>query len=216
MTALRARAERGQTMVEFALLSSTVLLLLTVCVLDAGRAIFAYNSVSAAARYGARWASIVGGTCSVPYAVSTSDYCNQFGSYPAGVAQFWNESGNIPLQGAGTACPSYNSAPSDYYSLASFEGLQASTVVGAIAHRFDTSSASSGFGGNALLPGLSPGNVWVCLETSGSTPISPGMRVRVVVAYVFTYVITPSLSTIPPSFSNQTVLMTASSQGEVE
>ena len=55
------RAERGQSLVEFGLILP-VLLFLTVGLMDAGQAIFAYNSVVRAAREGARYGAVYGGS----------------------------------------------------------------------------------------------------------------------------------------------------------
>lgn len=57
MTAMHARRERGQALVEFSL-SVLIFLVLVLAVFDFGRAIFMYNGVSQAAREIARTASV--------------------------------------------------------------------------------------------------------------------------------------------------------------
>lgn len=56
-TQLRGRKSRGQALVEFALLIP-IFLLIVVALFDFGRAVFAYNSVTNAAREGARLAIV--------------------------------------------------------------------------------------------------------------------------------------------------------------
>jgi Flp pilus assembly protein TadG len=57
MTKLRGRRSTGQSMVEFALILP-VLILILIGLFDAGRAIYAYNTVSNSARAGARVAIV--------------------------------------------------------------------------------------------------------------------------------------------------------------
>src|SRR5689334_15385137 len=98
--------ESGQTVVEFSIIAAA-LMILTVGLIDVGRAFYQYNAVAAAARYGARWASVVGGTCS-PYNGNLSannDWCNMLGTSSATPQNpFWTAAGNVPVQASGTAC----------------------------------------------------------------------------------------------------------------
>jgi Flp pilus assembly protein TadG len=70
---MRRHGSRGQTLVEFTITSSLMLLLLF-AIIDFGRALFEYNQLAQAARLGARWAIVntplppndcatTGGTC---------------------------------------------------------------------------------------------------------------------------------------------------------
>src|SRR5947209_4940866 len=94
--------ERGQAMMEtgIALLLLTVL---TAGVIDSSRGFYQYNVVVAAAHYGARWGSVVGGMCANPNGSDVSDWCNQVGH--ASPTPFWAQDGNKPLQGNGVSCP---------------------------------------------------------------------------------------------------------------
>jgi hypothetical protein len=103
-------SEHGQTVVEFALIA-TILLMLTCGLMDSGRAFYQYNNLSAAARYGARWGSVMGGACALTYARSSSDWCDQLGHSSSA---FWNQPGNKPIQGFNVSCPGYSSTPADY------------------------------------------------------------------------------------------------------
>jgi Flp pilus assembly protein TadG len=69
---LRARhGERGQTMVEFALVSS-FLFTMIFGVIDFGEALYAYDQVTDAARVGARWAMVRGDSCQYANCQATS------------------------------------------------------------------------------------------------------------------------------------------------
>lgn len=57
-------SERGNSMVEFAL-AATALIFFVFGILEFGRALFTYHTVSNAARQGARWAMVRGANCSV-------------------------------------------------------------------------------------------------------------------------------------------------------
>jgi TadE-like protein len=193
--------EQGQGMVEFALIG-TIVLMMTVGVSTVALAFYQYNAVSDLARYGARWGGVVGGSCAIANAVSTSDYCNQLGG--AGTAtNFWSQSGNTPLQGYGVACPSFDSNPSAYYTAKDpdndsdddFSGDtesdsgKTSTIVGAVAKHFDTSNTSPGFVGSVLGAGISMNTLKVCIATSWtnspSTIPAPGSSISVTLYYKF-------------------------------
>ena len=71
MSAQRFHAERGQVVVEFSLVVSAALVLLF-GIFDTGRALFAYDAVSNAARVGSRFAMVRGSTCEVAACPATS------------------------------------------------------------------------------------------------------------------------------------------------
>ncbi|MGH2447602.1 MAG: TadE/TadG family type IV pilus assembly protein [Chloroflexota bacterium] len=165
-----AKRQEGQAVVEFALIA-LVLFMVSLGIVIVGQAFYQYNAVSAAARFGARWGAVVGGNCSSPLGTaSTSDFCTQLGS---NVTWFWTQQGNIPLQGNGIACPSYSSAPSDYYTVSNYDGGKSTTIVGAVAHHFDSSGSSSGFMGGAVTPAFDLTQLKVCIQTSGAINSSP-------------------------------------------
>jgi Flp pilus assembly protein TadG len=56
-----ASSERGQDLVEFALILP-LLLVLTLGIIDLGRVVFSYNTIANAAREGARWGIVSHGT----------------------------------------------------------------------------------------------------------------------------------------------------------
>lgn len=185
-------------------------MILTVGLVDAGRAFFQYNGVSAAARYAARWGSVVGGTCSSNNSdQSVTDWCNQLAGQSA---NFWTQYGNKPLEGPAPAtCPSYSSGPTDYYTAADpdndsdvdvggsgdtdSDANKATSIVGAVAQHFDTSDTAPS-GGNAwsfitgaFTPGFDLSKLEVCIELSTTRPVpGPGDTVRVHVYYPFTAV----------------------------
>ena len=74
--AVRPRRSDGQAMVEFALLAF-VLVLLIFALFDVGRAIYAYNALSNAAREGARIAIIDQGPASGGVSLAAQDAANQ-------------------------------------------------------------------------------------------------------------------------------------------
>lgn len=190
--------ERGQAVVEFALIF-LVLMMLTVGLVDAGRAFYQYNELSSAARFGARWAAVVGGVC-ILSGQSTADWCTQQGTASGG---FWSQPGNAPLQGDNVACPSYSSDPSKYYSASDPDNdgdndysasgntdgdavNKSTTVVGSIDQHFDTSNASAGFVQGAF-GGLNLSNLKVCIQTTAQPPNPPaaGDYVTAVLHYHF-------------------------------
>lgn len=211
----RAQGERGQAVVEFAIIG-IALFVITVGLADVGRGFFAYNGVAAAARYGARWGSVVGGTCALDYAQSKSDFCNGFSTLqrPGG---FWAQPGTVPLQGVNIPCPSYSATPGDYYTASSFASSTASTIVGAIVHRYDSSDQNPGFVTGDLTPGFDLSKLEMCIaidETavpSGGTPsVVPrhGDTVSVVVYYPF--------APVSPLIYARQIPLNASAQSEVE
>ena len=60
--------EEGQAVLEFGVVF-IIVATLTLTVLDAGRGFYQYNAMSSAARFGARWAGVIGGTAAAPCAV---------------------------------------------------------------------------------------------------------------------------------------------------
>ena len=188
--------ERGQAAVEFAIIG-LILMMLTVGLVDAGRAFYGYNAIAVAARYAARWGSVVGGTCSGPFrGGSVSDWCNQFGQ---ATTDFWNTPGNYPLQG-NNPCPTsiQNPAPTPnpYYTVSpSYTSSTSTTIVGTVAQRFDTNATSSNLITGALTPGFDLTQMKVCIQlppeayassgSSGNVTVGPGYLVTVYVYYPF-------------------------------
>ena len=182
------REEHGQAVIEVALTLLTFLIL-TGGLLDVGRGFYQYNAVAAAARYGARWGSVEGGTCNTFNEASNSDWCNQL----AGTSSsFWSASGNAPLQAAGTACPTtYQSGSSSYYTASNFLTSSSTTIVGAIAQHYDTSSSSTSTILGLLTPGFDLSKLKICIQlpvnsTTGAWSHSHGDDVTVYVYYPFT------------------------------
>lgn len=178
-----------------------ILLLITILtggVMDVSRGFYQYNAVAAAARYGTRWASIVGGLCSTPVGSDTSDWCNQFNHSSQ---TFWSQPGNTPLQAAGVNCPTdYNSSFTGYYTASNYQATTATTIVGAIAQHFDSSEVSTGFIHGNLMSGLLLSDLKVCIQltwdpTRGWWSTQPGDKVSVWVYYPF-HPVTPLLTTI--------------------
>jgi hypothetical protein len=159
------RGERGQATIGFGITGS-LLLLMTIGLVDAGRAFYQYNAVAALARAGSRWAAVVGGECR--YADSVSDWCNQLGSSTAG---FWSQSGNVPLQTGGAPCPStYDPVgyPGYYYRVADYAGTSATTIVGELAHQFMSDSRTPSFIHGALSAGFVLSSLEVCIQLPDS------------------------------------------------
>lgn len=189
--------ERGQALVEFALIFG-VLMMMTTGLLDVGRAFYEYNALSSASRFAARWASVVGGACVLPGS-NVNDWCTQQGT---ATGNFWTQKGNVPIQGNSVPCPSYQTTPSDYYSASDPDDdndndysvthngdgdtvSNSTTIVGIVAQHFDTSSASTGFV-SGTLGGFDLSKLKVCIQTSN--PLSDqvhGDYVTVVVSYHF-------------------------------
>lgn len=179
--------EAGQSAVEMGIIL-LLMLMMTAGIFDASRGFYQYTDVSAAARYGVRWGSVVGGTCSSPNGASVTDWCNQVGGTSS---SFWSQPGNVPAQSAGTSCPtSYQSGFSGYYKASDYLGGTTTTIVGAIAHHFDTSSQSTNFILGSLTPGFDLGQLLVCIQldydtTRSQWATSSGDKLRVYVYYPF-------------------------------
>jgi len=183
-----------------------VLMMLTVGLVDLGRGFFQYQAVASAARFGARWGSVVGGTCASLNQQSTSDWCNQLNH---STIDFWDQPGNKPIQGTGVACPTYAATPSDYYTVSNYTGTTSTTIVGMIAQKYDTSASSSSFVGAKVTPGLDLSQLYVCVELpSSSARPQPGETIGVAVYYPFTGVTT--------MITRQTLYLNATSQYQVE
>lgn len=212
MKAVVGRGESGQGVVEMALIL-LIVFMFTVGLLDVGRGIYTYNMLASAARYGARWASVVGGTCSPKSAsgASTDDWCNQLSTSSSA---FWSQPGNTPLQSGNTTCPSgIQSGFSGYYKVSDYAGTSSTTIVGAIAHKFDSSSSSRSFLAGAATPGIDLSKLKVCIQLNwnsdtSSWSYSPGDTVTVTLYYSFT----PASSLI----TNGSVTLTASSEYTIE
>ena len=201
----RGASEAGQAVVEFGLVL-VLIVTMTAGLIDAGLGIYNYNVVSSLARYGARWAAVVGGTCAQIGASSTSDFCVQNGTT---TNSFWAQPGNVPIQGPGVSCPSYASTPADYYSVGSYLGANGTTIAGAVAQHFDSSSSSKGFLNGSIAPGFNLAKLKVCiaLSSTNSTPLQ-GDWVTVSVYYPFQ----PALQLL----TKQTFSLSATSTYEVE
>lgn len=214
--------ERGQTVVEFAIICS-ILLLLTVGLIDVGRAFYQYNALSAGARYGARWASVVGGTCQRPVGskLTVSDWCNQINNASG---DFWAQQGNTPLQPTSSACPNdasrtgccpndLSGPASDYYTVSNYLHSYNTTIVGAIAQHFDTNSSSYNANDGGLTPGFDLSKMKVCIQllyntNTSSWDTAAGSVVDVHVYYPFY----PVSSLV----SQSQLLLTASGQYVIE
>jgi hypothetical protein len=189
------RQEQGQTLIEFAIIC-TVLLMLTVGLLGVGQGFYQYNALSAAARFGARWGAVVGGTCE-GVGGSGNDWCTQLGAQSVG---FWDQAGNIPVQSAGTSCPtdatqasSSNSYQASNYTASSYSSGSPTNIAGAIAQRFDSNSTSANSSSGMLTPGFNLSKLWICIQlptiTEGNTTVwdpAPGNPVQVFLYYQFT------------------------------
>ena len=66
----KMHAQRGSSMVEFSI-AVTALLLVIFGIVEFGRALYLYHTVSNAARIGSRWAEVRGSKCTSPI-----DHCN--------------------------------------------------------------------------------------------------------------------------------------------
>jgi TadE-like protein len=234
------RRERGQSTLEMGILIGVAgfpLLLLSAGLFDVSRMFYQYNAVSAAARYGARWASVVGGTCSTQTATqyngsgNLADWCNQQNNanQTAGSVSgdFWSLNGNRPLQSAPTQCPSgIDNSFTGYYHVSDYQGINDTSVIGAIAHRFDTtgSSPSSEIGG--VSPGFDMSQMLACIQpsavcsttaqgacTSYNWEFGPGTILKVYVYYPFKPV-TPLVHDMQNG--NFSVTLVAASQSIVE
>jgi hypothetical protein len=179
----RKNREDGQSVVEVGLILA-VFFLLTAGLIDVGRAIFLYNQLSAVGRFGSRWGSVVGGACALPWAASSSDWCNQIGNQTSG---FWAQNGNKPLEGYGSECPNYSSTSSDWYTASDYATSTTTTIVGAVAQKFDTDNAHTNLFKALFAPGVDLSNLKVCIETTNTTVVpSPGNSITVNVYYPFT------------------------------
>lgn len=218
---MAGRGESGQAMIEMGIYM-TVFCIITIGLVDVGRAFYQYNALANAARYASRWGSVVGGNCSSFEQESSiqgaNDWCYQLQSQLN--APFWQQAGNMPLQPGGTYCPStYGAAGfpiADYYSASDYITSNTSTIVGAVAERFDTNSGSSSMITGPATPGFDLSQLKVCIQlpyNSASTSsfpyvVSPGSRVTVYLYYPFTPVTT--------LLGHGTINLTASSSYEIE
>lgn len=216
----RRDSERGQTVVEFGLICSALFLLIFIIV-DCGRLFFQFTDVSAAARYGARWGSVVGGTCLArPYTLQ-ADWCSNWGTnHPNGTDDFWDIYGNYPLQGT-AACPlGYDPSFTGYYTIGSSISGTSTTILGAVSERFDTNNTTGGVGQSSplivggLTPGFDLGHTYVCIQLNGATyssgtwTVEPGDGI-----VVFVYAPAQATDSLDPVAH---VNLVASAQYEVE
>lgn len=198
------RGEQGQALIEFAIVFF-VLMMLTTGLVDVGRAFYQYNALSSAARFGARWAAVVGGVCDLQGS-NVNDWCTQQGKATGG---FWTQAGNVPIQGNNVACPSYSADPTAYYSASDPDNdadndysaagdtdgndgaINSTTIVGTVDEHFDTSNTSSNFVVGAI-GGFDLSMLKVCIQTTAAPAVAPnvptpgrGDYVRVVLHYHF-------------------------------
>jgi TadE-like protein len=203
-------AESGQALVEFALIL-IIMLTLIIGTVDVGRGFYQYNALASSARYAARWGSVVGGTCNGntdgQIAPSTAnDWCNQnnFSAPPpvsgacvtpdSTMGGFWKYNGNYPLQcggpnGAGNCPATYNPSFAGYYHVSDFVGSNDTSIVGAVASRFDTNS-SGPYNGGTRTATFDPSQLLVCIQLPWDADISHwqgriGDPVRVFVYFTF-------------------------------
>lgn len=196
-----AREESGQAIVEFAIIA-TALFFLTVGLVTVAVGFYQYNALSAAARYGARWAAVVGGTCveqpSDQPNAATGDWCNQYtqAALASGAPSlnFWTAKGSYPVQSAGTSCPSaYSSSAHDFYRVSDYAKSGGTSITGAVAQHFDTSSGSfSKLVVGGYTPAIDLSQLYVCIQPNYATyssgtqwVFSPGQSVKVVLYYTF-------------------------------
>jgi TadE-like protein len=198
----------------------------TAGLLDVGRGMYQNNALASAARFGARWASVVGGTCSSRVGTSTSDWCTQLGQT---TSAFWSQPGNLPSQANNTSCPtdlSSTASPSPYYALSNYyPSTTSTTIVGEIAQRFDSDNTGTNLVKSApsasrsivplnVNPGFDLSKFKVCIQlgwdsTNSVWATKPGDRVTVYVYYPF--------SPVTPLISNlASITLVASSQYEIE
>ena len=108
MRAHGGRPERGQSLVEMALVLP-LLLALTVGLIDAGRAVYAYNAIARAAREGARYGAVYGGSQHPEFRWTESG--NRIGAYSAATAPLVDSFGRTTIVGAVVrALPGLNTA----------------------------------------------------------------------------------------------------------
>jgi hypothetical protein len=186
VSGLLARDERGQTMIEFGF-ALTAFLILTAGLIDGGRAFYQYNALASAARFGARWGSVVGGTCRDPgQGLSRTDWCNQLGSTStAPYKDFWQtaNNGNTPIQSpAGIvgpfvtpSCVDSNGNPvlAYYYTANAFTSSTSSTIVGTIVHRFDSDPNNITSILGPATPGFDLSLLRICIYLSGDAWTGP-------------------------------------------
>lgn len=201
---MRRRGEHGQAVVEFAIIG-TVLLMLTVGLVDVGRAFLEYNTVAAAARYGARWGGVVGGECgprTLMVSSATNDWCTSMGTATSSTNPFWTQAGNEPVYtGSTSACTTSTCCPTSYsgasasnsYLASNYTGSSSTTIVGSVVHHFDTTTSSTNVLLGSFTPGIDLSKTWVCVQLSARswnpdltqwTPF-PGDVVTVYVYYQF-------------------------------
>lgn len=180
-------------MIEFAI-SGTILFMLTVGLVDVGRAFYMYNELASAARFGARWGAVQGGTCGdvrTPRETN-SDWCNSLGSLTS--TAFWAQTGNTPAQGNASCPATYVSSSSGLYSVTGTASTYPTSIVGVMGRKLDTSSSSSSSTVGNWAAGLDPNVLKVCIQLSSdaydstrATPWEPaqGDWVTVYVYYPF-------------------------------
>jgi Flp pilus assembly protein TadG len=169
-------------MVEFGFALSGFLIF-TVGLIDGGRAFYQYNALASAARFGARWGSVVGGTCrDRGQGLARSDWCNRLPTTLTSTtpySDFWGTvgNGNTPLQTPITSVATFltpscvdaggNPVLSYYYTASSFTGSTSTTIVGAVVQRFDSDSSTISTILGRATPGFDHSKLRVCIYLSG-------------------------------------------------
>ena len=137
------RTQRGSSMVEFAIAAGAMLMVIF-GIIQCGRALYYYHTVSNAARLGARWAEVRGSGCAAPMdhcgatATDIQNYITSnvplFDANNLTVTVTWSTSTD-PNTGCSSASPSGNNDPGHF-------------VCVNVAYRFDL--AIPFFGGSPL------------------------------------------------------------------
>src|SRR5947209_12279051 len=215
MKHVRGHGESGQATVEMGFVL-TALIMMTIGLLDVGRAFYQYNALAQGVQYATRWGSVEGGTCLSLQAngIKESDWCDGLAnpattpSIPANSAYnyaFWNLAGNTPLQGSGNACPNDLGGNSSYYymvgdyvakSATSTTPNPGTTIIGAVAQRFDSGNNSSSSMLGKGTPGFDLAKLKACIElpddawssTDNQWEPQPGDTVAVRLYYPFSAV----------------------------
>ena len=183
--------EHGQATVEFGFIA-IALLMFTVGLIDVGRGFYQYNAVAVAARFGARWGSVVGGTCldvKIPN-LAMSDWCNALPSAATTASDFWNENGNHPVQAAGTSCPA-DTGMGNYYWTVNDSTIPDASIVGAVRKRLDSDTSGPYFILGSLSAGFDRSQLRICIEmpsdaySGGVWAVHSGDTLKVYAYYPF-------------------------------
>ncbi len=169
-----SRAERGQSLVEFALILP-LFVLLTVGMLDGTRVIFYYSQIQEAARAGARWGSVQVARA-LPLVAPSGAPQTPWGTF----ATPGNAPGVYCDGGPDTPCPT-GTTPSPLVADASIVGATGGvtpTIVGAATHATTVNLAQA----TITISTTIPSTATETLQTDGELTNAP---IRVVVTYPF-------------------------------